>query len=246
VLDAGGQAIVIINETAGADYIWFENFRFTNTSKANGKHGVTGSSAYADRWVFINSIFDNCYCGYVGNGYFRFAVFFRCAFHSNAYYGADAGGGNYFIACREYNNSGTGCRGASASDLFMGCVSHDNGGDGYYLYGGAAYHCVAYGNTGDAFEFPYANCAPILLGDRAAANSGTGLNVSSNMRMLLLYCYSDNTTETSGYYDEILNNGTSTVTLNGSDTNEGFVDPSNDDYNLRSDATYRRVAVSIP
>jgi hypothetical protein len=106
-------------------------------------------------------------------------------------------------------------------------------------------NCVAYGNTGDGIEVSYTTCMPFVFGSRCASNA-TGINVNANIRAPVFYFYGDNTTETSGGYDEILNNGASTVTLNGADTNEGFTDPANDDYSLRSDATYRRVAVSIP
>jgi hypothetical protein len=77
-------------------------------------------------------------------------------------------------------------------------------------------------------------------------NNATAINNSANQRIKLFYVYSDNTTETSGYYDEIINNGAATVTLNGTDTDEGFTDPDNDDFTLSSYATYRRVAVAIP
>jgi hypothetical protein len=109
----------------------------------------------------------------------------------------------------------------------------------------AALHCSAYGNTGDGIEIPFTAASNLVIGSRSASNA-TGVNVAANVRALLFYFYGDNTTETSGGYNEILNNGAATVTLNGGDTNEGFVDPANDDYNLRSDATYRRVAVTIP
>lgn len=244
VLDGNGGAYSVLYCNTGRSYLWFENFIFKNTNKASGNCAVrivTNNSYY---WTFVNCIYRDCYRGVDNNlGYSRYITHIRCAAHSNSNYGF----GDYYstyIGCRAYNNGGAGFSGAYG--VIKGCIAHDNSSDGFYDYGNyAIFDSVAYGNSGDAWERNYPGGSNALIGFRAASNT-RGINVSGTNRPVIFYYYGDNTTETSGYYDEILNNGASTVTLNGTDTNEGFVDPSNDDYNLRSDATYRRVAVSIP
>lgn len=243
VLDANGGAFSCLTFN-GANYIWMENFRLTNTSKAANRNGVDYVTAYSDNDIWVNCVADNCYNGFQGSsGYARCLTFIRCLAHTNANAGFYIRNADYRF-CRAYGNTSHGFN--MYANTAYACISHDNGGDGFYVYSSTApINCVAYGNTGDGFEFAYTTQTCVPIGCRAA-NNGTGVNTSANVRAVAFYYYGDNTTETAGGFDEILNDGASTVTLNGADTNEGFVDPSSDDYNLRSDATYRRVAVSIP
>ena len=242
VLDAngGGFSCMTFN---GAGYIWMENFRLTNTSKAVGKNGVDYVTSYSDNNIWVNCVADNCYVGFQGTGYGRYLTFIKCLAHTNASTGFQIKYADYKF-CRAHSNAGHGFN--VNFGITLSCIAHDNGGDGFYSYTNySPINCVAYGNTGDGFDFPFASCVCQLVGCRVT-NNAVGINVSANLRASLFYYYGDNTTETAGGYDEILNDGASTITLNGTDTDEGFVDPANDDYNLASGATYRRVAVTIP
>jgi len=244
VIDANGGAIVALTYNA-ASFIWLENFRVTNTNKASGKDGIGSAAAYSEYNIFINCVADNCNNGFAGGGYLRYHRFIRCLAHTNTANGFSSRYAQISF-CRAYGNTNHGFH--LSDNVAFASLAHDNGADGFYVYGSSVIQCSSYGNTGDGFELSLAaSNTNGFVACRAGGNGGAGFNVSAaGLRMPVFYYYGDNTTETAGNYDEILNDGASTVTLNGTDTNEGFVDPANDDYNLRSDATFRRVAVSLP
>jgi len=231
----------------GADYFWLENFELKNAgSSGTGYDGIVGATDYSEYCVFINCYVHNCYGrGFNTNGgYLRYASAFRCRASNNASDGFMTKYWNLF-ACRADANTVRGFN--TNGDLLIGCIAHDNGTEGFYLYTTRAIHCVSEGNTNEGFELDYSSAYfPILLGLRST-NNGTGLAINTSYRFPVMYYYGDNnTTDASGYYDEVLNDGGNTITLDGSDTDCGYADSSSDDYNLSSSATYRRAGVSIP
>ena len=242
VIDANNGSFSCLTFNA-AGFMWIENFEIHNTSEASGKNGIDWVTAASDYDVFVNCIVHNTYVGVACNAYSRYLTFIKCSAYENASHGF-ASRSSRLRFCRSYSNTGDGIN--SISDDIMGCIVHDNSDEGIYAYGSALNQCVAYGNTNDGIDLSNAALSGLVLACRST-NNGTGINVSSTAyRGLLFYFYGDNTTETAGNYDEILNDGASTVTLNGGDTNEGFVSPSTDDYNLAPGATYFSTAVMIP
>lgn len=231
----------------GASYVWLENFEVKDCGTTTGHHGITAITAYSDRCATINVYsHGNAGRGFDPNaGYLRYGVFLRCRASQN---GSDGFYNPKFCTlyfCRADNNSGYGIKGYDTQAI--GCIAHDNA-NGFYLYDAACcYGNTAEGNTGKGIDLLYATAINAVVGCRSA-NNGTGFafDTTTSQRSLMFFCYGDNTTETSGYYDEVLNDGSSTVTLNGTDTDEGFNDSSTNDYNLTSSATYRREEVVIP
>ena len=244
-IDANGGAFSCLTFN-GANYQWFENFRFTNTNKLSNRNGVDFLTATSDYATMVNCVADNCYVGFFSSsGYGRGTRFIRCLAHSNANYGFYNRYADWFF-CRAYANTSHGIYMYGGSAL--GCISHDNGTDGFYMYGASnATNCVSVGNTGDGFELSLATPTITngIVGCRAA-NNAVGINSSANQRVIVIGFYGDNTTETSGSYDEVLNDGTSILQLNGTDTDEGFASVASDDYSLTSSATLRRTAIAIP
>lgn len=248
VIDRGGGASVVLSLAAG--YVWLENFEITGGgSSGTSCHGIqTPSGAYREYNVFVNCyVHDNYGEGFDANGgYGRYSTFIKCRSSNNAVCGFADWKDSEFHFCRADNNSSNGFFPMSTKCLLNKCVAEDNGGDGLYNYYGAyVIDSVFHGNTDDAIGYPYASGASMPCGVRATGNA-VGINASANLRIPVFCYYGDNTTEISGYYDEVLNDGDSTVTLNGTDTDEGYTDSASSDFNLTSDATYRRVEVAIP
>ena len=248
VLDRAGGASICLS--IAASYVWFENFEIKGAgTTGSAYHGVQfASGGYRDYNVFIN-----CYShnnrgnGFDGNGgYARYATLIRCRASENAVDGFVALKDTSCCFCRSDNNTGRGFYPyGTVTSLLYGCISHDNGTDGIYNYFGAGLiNCTSVENAGDGIGVNYINKFP-MVGCRVTGNA-IGLNNAANIRIPVFYYYGDNTTEMAGYYDEILNDGENTVTLNGTDTDEGFSDPTTNDYSLASDATYRREAIEIP
>ena len=248
VIDRGGGASVVLS--VAASYFWLENFEIKGGgSSGTAYHGVQfPSGAYRDCNVFVNCYVHNCYGeGFDGTGgYARYTTFVKCRSSNNAVCGFADFRDSEFHFCRADNNTSHGFFPSASKCLLNKCIAENNGGDGIYNYYGAyIVDCVFHGNTGDAIEYALAPNQSMPCGVRATENA-TGIKVSGNLRIPLFCFYGDNTTETSGYYDEILNDGSNTVTLNGTDTDEGYTDSANSDFNLTSSATYRRVEVAIP
>jgi hypothetical protein len=246
VLDGNDGAfdIMVFN---GCHYFWLENFEIHNTNEASGNDGIRSAAAYSNYARFINVIVHNCHTGIdCESGYLRYATFLRCRCYDNASNGWEDPRYCLLAFCRSDNNSSYGFKGYNTG--FIGCIAHDNGADGFYLYGAldasfSAFSCVSYNNTDDGYDT--LTSSPLLC-CRSASNGGHGVEVDSGERTQIFYYYGDDTNEITGYYDEVLNDGSSTITTNGTDTDEGFEDPASDDYNLTSAATYRREAVEIP
>jgi hypothetical protein len=244
VIDADGGAFPAITFN-DSDYMWFENFDAGNTNKGSGNSAFSGITATSSPIIFINCIGHDALKGFDNYSGWLVATYLRCAAYNNASFGIDVRNSSAFF-CRAYDNSGDGfhLRGSSV----IGCISHDNDLEGYWYEATslfAFYGNVAYGNTNSAIELDAQVGPGPIIGFRAALNS-IGIDTDVG-RALLFYYYGDNTTETTGDYDEILNNGAATVTLNGTDTNEGFTDPTNKNFSLKSSGvTYRRTAVAIP
>lgn len=240
VLDLQGNSADMLTYY-GASFAWLENFELKN-----GYRGIYGTSlSPSNSCVFINVYAHNfTNDGFAPESYIYTSTYIRCRSSNNGRYGWSLPRGSILVGCRADGNSNTGFMG-NVFAQYVGCIAHDNGGDGFNGVK-LPVNSVAYNNTGDGFEFGTTTLeSPAVIGLRAAGNA-TGLKASTSHRIPLFYFYGDNITEIDAYYDEVLNDGAGTVTLNGTDTDAGFVDPSNEDYNLASDATYRREAVTIP
>jgi len=254
--NVGGNTRAVIDRNNGnsialsvqASWVWFENIEVKNAgSSGTTYHGIhTPSGSYRDNLIFINCVsHDNKGEGFdASGGYARYATLIKCASYNNAVDGFADFVTSTFVACRSYGNTGRGFYAPLISTIHIGCIAHDNGSDGFHLYnlGSVAVNCVSHGNGGDGYALVSPN---LLIGCRATGNV-IGVSEEGAVRVLLLGYYGDNTTETSGNVESIAIDGVSTVVLSGTDVNGGYVDSANDDYNLASSATLRRLAVSLP
>lgn len=243
----GQKNNVIGLELNNADFLWFENFEIKNCGSAGiANHGVSCITANSDHLVFINCIsHDNYGNGFSGNTLSYYSHFYKCSAYNNSGRGWYNWRYGVLFYCSSHDNTYEGF--ALYSNTAKGCIAWDNGTYGFYSYSeNMDTNCVAHSNTGKGFYYPYASVANANEGCRSTDNSVGVEQTTSGIQKLFYYYGDNNTADTGGTYKSILNDGNTTVTLNGSDTNFGYTDYANDDFSLTSSATYRRSAIAIP
>jgi len=223
----------------------FENFEIS--SSATGSYsGITKASSISSDICLIN-----CYVhgwpdqGLDGVSYLRKWVLIRSRFSDNGGDGAYIFSG-YCIACTFDNNDSDGIRVQTEPGLLYGCALYENGADGGKLFGNAAINCVFDSNNNDAMYFTGGSMS-LVMGCRIT-NNGQGLDERDNV--LVLGCYFDNNSSGNftgnNYYTDVNPDGGGSLNdFTGGDTDQGYVAPDDDDYNLASDATSRNVALEL-
>jgi len=149
--------------------------------------------------------------------------------------------------------------------MLIGCIAYDNADDNFTVGGNAAavlYNCVAddYGDVGDnGIEITSGSPLVYLIGCRVTNHAGSGdigINCSSltGLRLFTGYNYyenndGDNVQGLSGtnYEIPLVDSESTSNVEDQSDTNQGYTQLSGSrDFNLRNDASQRRVAISVP
>lgn len=261
----GTRAIVNVNgaNIRGLTYsgvlngLWFENIEVKSC-------GGTRSGFYLGS-VSSSLVFVNC-CGN-SNGGSGFegspgGVFARCVAYGNTDCGFNSSGSGHtaFIFCCARDNGADGFKGYSTgTDVFLGCLAYDNGDDGFSnIYAFLMAFCVSNGNADDGVEMATGASGYIhlLVGNRITNHSGVGdigLNASSKMVLTLGNYFEDNDgnniqNDSRHYNISIVGAGTTSNVEDQANVNEGYVNlvDGAQDFNLRSDASLRRLSVPIP
>lgn len=246
VLD-GNSAVANCLKQNSMNFIFLENFECKNAT-GDGMEGLSPSTSGN---VFVNCSFNtNGGFGFDGN-FIRGSFLFRCTFFGNSSNGVNRGGAVYFF-CSFHDNTGIGMSLNGVSSQSIGCLYYDNGNDGIGIVDASSlvFNGVINGNTDDGIV---ASRAPII-GCRITNHSGAGdigLNLSDVVSVYGWNYYEDNdgaNIQNGSVSIEILNDGASTEAEDQADTNEGYTDLTDgaEDFNLRSDATSRRTAITIP
>ena len=258
VLDANDNAIDILK--LSADHIRFENLELHNTSEASGQNGVVSAGyANSDNIQFINCYIHNCYDGFniPINGVFGLTLI-KCRIENNANNGFISGNNckQTLIACHIKGNGNYGFGNFNYTSHFniINCVIIENGATGV-IYGANYQKANILGNvisdnTGHGvwgLGYSYG----IIMGNRITDNN-VGINLSSTT-VTALYNYIPDTGEdkvnttktTGGIVDEIYISGSNSNDFSGTDTDGGYEDSANDDYNLASDASMRRIEIDL-
>lgn len=227
-------------------YIWLENIKIHS---CDGKAGITGTNSPSN-WLFNNVwCHDNAACGISDGGQFRYAIYHRCRFTSNGtdglYYPAQA---SMIANCEFIGNGDYGLELGGQFTVAANCIFHGNTTGAVYGYGSILLtNCVLDAN-GDGVNCIVGNIS--MIGCRVTNHNGVGkygIKNNNNARVKLLACYlGNNSTDIYGSKYDVLNiDGVSLLTTGGSDTNHGYTDQTADDFNLRSDATYRSQAIPL-
>jgi hypothetical protein len=243
--------------TLNAPFNLYENFRFTGSGNASGVAGT------GDDCVLINCSLDtNGLYGWNGSGMSRFTLI-RCVAHSNTNDGfyPDAAPRFFFCCSRDNSQSGFDVQFGSYAVL-IGCLAYDNANDGIesLFYTTVAFNCVIDSNVDDGITAKSGtNYICSVIGCRITNQSGAGdIGLFCNSEIALYgWNFFDNNADhlnTEGVSYAVTHNGAATnIQVNeagagGGNTNQGYTSTTegSEDYNLRSDATLRRTAITIP
>lgn len=239
---------------ATTDFWHFENFEFTQMSGS----GIDSATS-PDWWVFINCSFNNNNTHGVNGTELQKGFFIRCAFYANGSHGVFKGDLFKYFFCSFHDNTGSGINNIFGSSVvtLIGCLIYDNGNDGIDGLSDnmVVFNCVINGNTDDGIAAHVSSSViSVVIGCRITNHSGAGdigLNANGEIVFHGWNYYEDNdgnNIQNNALALEILNNGSGTDVEDQADTNEGYVSKTDgsEDFNLRSDATSRRTAITIP
>lgn len=234
--------------------IWFQNLEVKNAG--TGKYGIyRNGGAYGLVWINV-VCHDNAAGGAGGTSLLSHSLIYRCAFYNN-------GTGLYTdtftlkaIACSFHDNSGVGW--SYFQGIAIGCLFYDNGDDGVFnvASSGMLFNCVIDKNTDDGLVLASSSnaYAPMILGCRVTNQSGSGdIGINASGEPLIVgHCYLENNDgdniQNASLVVVVPNDDNSTTNIEDQgDTNQGYTSTTDgsEDYNLRSDASLRRTAVSI-
>jgi len=256
----GTRYIVDVNSAAAdgflinEDYIWWENIEVKN-STGDG----WDCDDYALQHVYINCCANNN----GGNGWdcwkLRHATFIRCVAYSNTGSGIDDPyQACVFLWCRSRDNSDSGlyayAYSTSSNVCFIGCIFDHNSDDGADNVRGdpTFFNCVFDNNTDDGIYINAGADLVRIIGCRITNHDGAddnGVKYSNRTAMHGWNYFQNNTTNEADTTNtqEILYDGATTDLADQGDTESGYTDEDDpEDYNLASDATLRRTAITIP
>ena len=244
VLNANNNdiSLMLIN---GPDYIRFENFVFKNTNAAVGNDLIVApSSSVGNFYDFINCVFDGAHSlidmGVVGLGG---ALFYKCMFLNAASNAIELRTStsplHFFVGCVFDTISGAALVGNS-SVVLIDCFFIDVTGNGIML------SSTSGSSRGIAMNCTFENCADGIqnaqffraIGCRFTNNT---VAIDSNAIVSLINSYMPdtgqdraNTTKTTGVVEEIFIDGSNSNNTSGDDTDGGYADPANGDFDLDS------------
>ena len=246
IIDAATANQVPLTQTG--NYNLYENFAFCNSGN---NAGVSGAG---DDNVYVNcAIYDNNGAGYYGSGMSR-VFFIRCVSYSNGGNGFSTNGGAVLIFCCSRDSTGDGFT-LTTYDRCIGCIAYDNGDTGFdNVYQGLLFNCVSNLNTDDGVRLRSGATSYIsaVIGCRITNHSGAGdIGLNANTEICLYgWNYMENNADanvqnaTLAY--ALTLNGATTNIEDQANTNQGYTDDDPEDFNLRTDASLRRNAITIP
>ncbi len=257
VLNANSAVANAWNNNAKS-YIWLENLELKNATS----HGWTRSAnSYWGQCVFVNVYsHDNGGNGfecYYSQGPLSPVVWFRCKANNNGGSGFYDNYSGFFVwyGCEAIGNSSSGikCRGNST---FLGvmehCLLHQNT-DNQVVSGSSSTAFVSGsvidGGLNNGISTTNGLC--LVIGGRITNHSVAtklGLESLTSAKYLIAASYlGGNTTDiTAGSYEILTINGsTSDMTFGGTDSDHGYTDSANDNFNLAPGATGRSIAIPL-
>ena len=235
----------------GVFKIYIEHFEISSTATDAGTlDGLIGSVASGNA---RGNVFLNCYFhgwqNYCANAYdgLQYSSFIRCKFSDSQTAVGLRTRYNQVLWCTLDNNANTGGYHASQGH-WMGCVSHSNGEHGFHANGGGTIlNCVSHGNGHDGLYVVSGNFFN-LIGTRLTNNVGYGLNTTGRP-IQTIGCYiqgnGDGDVAPADEFQLEHEYGETTSVTGGTDPGYGYNSGNLHDYNLRSDATNRGVAIEL-
>jgi len=242
---AGSSTCHGIN-AAGQDFITLKNIELT--SSAAGAYNGIDVSSISSNWILDNCKIDGFPTnGIDGSSYLYYAYFYRLVVVNCGNHGVNGLSASARINfCRIMDNGGSGVVSSYAVSVYGTVISGNTNWGIYSGDGGSVlYNCVLDNNGEDGFHCTDAGVADEpndFIGCRFTNNTSDGVS-SAGARIMLVGCYfGGNGTDINGanIQDFKLN------TTGGSDTDQGYLDPTNNLFNLRNDATLRSQEIQLP
>jgi len=228
---------------------WFHNIEVKRTGTENGFHRDSGGSGI----VFINCCANNC-----DYGWYLSAIntlFICCVGYANTIACYSSYNINRKFWCCFRDNTSVG---ANYTSKYIGCMAYDNGSRDFgSMTNCLMLNCVANGGDGDGMNIDTHTSntnLPLLIGCRLTNHSQSGKSgIDGNSRPFVVghSYFEDNDTNmrNDSLFNFIPDDSNATTNMEDqADTNEGYTDltDGSENMNLNSDATMRRIAVSIP
>jgi len=252
VLDGNSAATYCADITGDVDYLYFGFFEFKNATS----NGLTGTTTYSNGNIFIGCSFNNnggsgCYTYYM-----RSCVFIGCTAYGNTLHGFNRAYGIIYLSSSHDNGEDGIDMTYTSVPALIGCLIYDNGGEGIDGVDNqsAIFNNVIDGNADNGISlFTPPVCG--IIGNRITNHSGTGdIGIDCNSYLL---CHGwnyfenndgDNLQNASLAIEILAADGSATDVEDQSDTNQGYTSltDGSEDFNLRSDASLRRTAITIP
>lgn len=258
VLNCNSAAASALLIGVATDLWWFENVTFKNSTS----YGINASGFACDGWVFVNCrIESNGGAGVQRNRQGFYWSYYQTHIINNGGAGVFKPRQDAFFFCTLSGNSDAGCYDTDGACAFINCIVADNVNYGLRVYPATIYQCVLDGydsspvqDNGVEFSgsttYGFQNLVSSRLTNHTA-DTGLGLKVGSGLVNVMCCYFGGNDADTSGNYAAIplydLTTPARTAdsnTMAGSDTNHGYT-TTGSDFNLRSDATKRALAVEL-
>jgi hypothetical protein len=252
----GANACHLLYLAGAINMIWLQNFALKNAHGA-ASSGLTGDATARYGWVFINVAAFGC--GQYGMALSSAAAFvaIKCTVYLNGSHGMNNSGTGRWICCSFHDNVGNGAD-FSTTPTLIGCVCYDNA-DGFSsnFVGILMFGSVIDGNTDDGLivSASASNYYSVYLACRITnhtAGGSIGLDCNSEP-VLTGWNYFENNTGANIQNDSLHYfipnlDGTTTNVEDQGNINQGYTDltDGSENYNLRSDASLRRIPVTIP
>jgi hypothetical protein len=243
-----------------SDWIWIENFRFTNGS---GDGVDSASLANPDYWAWINCDFDNngddgWTCSTAGADHHRFI---GCRFYSNTGDGVGyASPYGIYVNCAAYSNGSAGLRQQTAHMVIVRNIVFDNGDSNPNIRlanDALVDSSIADGTNQSSEDGIYAgNDRNFILATRIT-NAAEGVDANTQLGVVGWSLFQGNTDDTnndtllyhlpfesdldlSGTDKGVFSEGNPTGTTNkfDPDADDGYTSASGQDYNLKASRTY--------
>jgi len=254
VLD-GNSAVANCLKCTGINYIHLENFEVKNATST----GIEVSPANCLKWAFVNcSAHNNGGHGINGDRFKDAPIYIRTTCYSNSADGLNRPIFPRILFCSFHDNTGDGFDATSTNAWITGSLFYDNGDKGIENVNSESvvFNCVVNRNTAIGFNVidTVGPRLTVAIGNRITNHSGAG-DIGLDCGNGIVYhgwnYYEDNdgnNLQNASLAVEILNDGAATDAEDQADTNEGYTDKTDgaEDFNLRSDATNRRLAITIP
>jgi len=242
-LDGNNAVTRCLDMQSGVQRISFENFTFKRTTSASC---VDVWKVQAYYWLFRQCVFE---LSGSSNGA-QFAALQRshvdqCIFRNNGNAGVwCAGACTHFTHCAFYGNGNWGVTATYGFNTVYGCLFYENAQGGLSLGGDVQtiVNCAFDGGSGDDGLQTGNRKEVLILGCRFTNNAGYGIgsSVAADESKFQDWCVFYN--NTAGAKENAWGGG---LHSDESPADDGYVDADDDDYNIKSGAELRRVAVNL-